>query len=486
MDESSENPAPPQKRAVEVTNNRFSRGRFFKAVGGLLGLAAVNQIADRMPPPKTDHPLSKPSELKITLLGQDDPAEQIDIADNLPKEDELTPFDPKLTVIDAGHPNAHGENQRTAEDVSQRVLGTQYISKEQLVKEFGEDYEKKWDEIREKYPQTLVNYYLEFYFEHGDSVSQVLEEVWKRDKLKANTIGFKGLQSLFGPESYQPVVDVLGNKGVSLQFDEQKIIELLKDDQNKVVNMSFQVGDVQIFKPKRFRSVPEVKMPKRTFALNPDNLVIDDADEYYILRDGEESTRSVLSNGKQIPLDPRGNQIKPINREEYRVLLQQRVKEAEAKAKILDNPISLEINGAYTKEKAEKNLPKLFAVANAYPDKLFVVAAGNEGEDLREALIKFKDLKPKNLLIVAELKGELYPKFVHGADIYFNNRQHDLPGGSSFSTTVISATAAEMRARGLTIDETINEIKSYCRPQTNFVYSEKVEDETVSVFYRGK
>lgn len=122
---------------------------------------------------------------------------------------------------------------------------------------------------------------------------------------------------------------------------------------------------------------------------------------------------------------------------------------------------SLSIEGAYTKEKALKNLTLLFEVCNAYPDKLFVFAAGNEREDLRDALQQIGEARPKNVLLVVqqgkgeydgrEIQGPLHG--VQGADIYVNNQELDLPNGSSFSTPVLAAIAAELFDKGYTLDQ---------------------------------
>lgn len=115
----------------------------------------------------------------------------------------------------------------------------------------------------------------------------------------------------------------------------------------------------------------------------------------------------------------------------------------------------VEILGAYRKETALESLTDLAMICNAYPDKLFVVAAGNHNDDLREAIQRLfeQGQLPKNWIIVGEWfpgkweendQGLWLPKLnARGADLYVptKNQKYNKAneGGSTVSTARISA-----------------------------------------------
>lgn len=301
-------------------------------------------------------------------------------------ETRKTSFKPLVTIIDAGLSTPkEGIIQNdffSNEELARRLLGDEYLSKEELVKEFGQPINwmspdaKHAAEKTKKYKQVMTHAFLERYFGHGDKVASTMEEIWSKAGLRNTGVTLIPLQKTFDASSVKEIRDSLGNQGVSISFDPQPIIELLRADANRVINMSFQVGDVDLIFSK------------------------------------------------------------------------------------YDFP-SIEIVGAYHGEKARENLPKLFSVANAYPDKLFFAAAGNEGEDFEEIIKELKDQKPKNLKIVGQWTGGYGPtQKVFGADIYVDSRVLGLDDGSSFSTPVLTAYAETFLRQGLSQEEVLEKIKT--------------------------
>jgi hypothetical protein len=138
--------------------------------------------------------------------------------------------------------------------------------------------------------------------------------------------------------------------------------------------------------------------------------------------------------------------------------------------KVVDIPKpSIEENEAYTKEKATENLPKLFKVCDAFPDKLFVVALGNNYNDIREARQQLAEHWPENLLIIGEWGDEYWNNAprgrCHGGDLYVELEPLGITTwGSSNATPVISAIASDLWRQGLTIPQIKQRILSYCDP----------------------
>lgn len=373
-------------------------------------------------------------------------------------EIEKNSFRPRVTIIDAGptEPTAgiiQKEFPSSNDDLVKKLLGDTYISRQQLTEEFGGDFENKMGEVTNKYPQALLYKFFDTYFSHGQEVAQTMERTFGKLGLKSTGIDLVPLQNVFAKEDIKFVTDSLGNLGVSINFDPQKIIELLRNDQNRIVNMSFQVGDVNIFLEKKYRSVPQ---PENIYSGN--SVQSDDKGNIYIGAVGY----AVNKDGITINVDVQGKEVGPTTPDEQKILRQQKLEEANQKAIIKETKSPLtKIVGAYDQDKARENLPKLFAVANAYPDKLFFAASGNEGEDFEEILRELKGQKPKNLLIIGQWTGNYGPTHkVVGADIYVNNEELGLGYGSSLSTAALSAYAETLLRQGLSQEEVLERIKT--------------------------
>ncbi len=412
---SLEAPIPVQEKPKPVQDRPQNPARrsFLKGLAGLAGLAAIGQIPDtprNIPAPEAEN--------KEKVFGE-----------------------PKLTIVDVD-PNIPNER------LVKQALGEKFILKDQLRAEFGEDYKNKWSEIGQKYPEALMYAFVEKYFTHGKDVSAVTEDIWKRIGLGNKKARLIPLQTILDQQSVKTIKDSEENPGVSVNFDPQKVIDILKDDPNQVVNMSFQVGNVDLYavthRQKELLGAPSEEM-----------LLEDDEGNYY------PGARSIsVENNQKVYLNEKGEKVAPVSPEDY----QKRQEQERGVKETLTT--STKIEGAYSKDKAKENLPKLFEVCKAYPDKLFVAAAGNEGEDLREALKQIE--KPNNLLLVGQWSvynvegstAELPTHRVHGTDVYVNNSALQVPDGSSFSTPVISAYASSLLSRGLPIEAAIKAIKA--------------------------
>lgn len=279
---------------------------------------------------------------------------------------------------------------------------------------------------------------------------QAMEGIWDKSGLQSTGVELLPLQKVLHASSIKEIRDSLGNQGISISFDPQRIIELLRTDVNRVVNMSFQVGNVDIFLEKKYISIPQ---PELAY----ENYLLDNAGNIYVGAVGIKVT-----NDKTAYVDFQGKEVKPTTPDEQKILRQQKQEEAGQKATIkeADYP-SVKIVGAYDHDKASENLPKLFAVANAYPDKLFFAAAGNEGEDFEDAINELKNQKPKNLLVVGQWTSDYGPtELVFGADIYVNNRKLGIGDGSSFSTPILAAYAEILFRQGLSQEEVLKRIRS--------------------------
>jgi len=368
---------------------------------------------------------------------------------------ELIPYSPSITILDAA-PSVSTEGLIQKEYISndemiRNMLGDKYVSKDQILQEFGENYEEKWDEVVSKYPQALIYRFVDSYFTHGEKVTRALEHTLERSGFKSTGVNILPLQGIFDKDSVKFIKDTSGNPGISLNFDPERIIEVLKDDPSRVINGSFQVGSVELFQETKVDTEVIPKYDPNDPRFSESGYFLDDGKIFY--QGAVESRRN--SDGSVDYLDAEGEKVEPISWEEFkrRKLENSEVKEYKS--------TSLSIVGAYTKEKAMENLPKLFEIANAYPDKFFVFAGGNTGEDFREAMEKLKDQVPKNLLIAAEwIKGN-YGGFeyegpagmVYGANIYVNNVAAGSPHGSSFSVPELSAEIDVLLSRGLSFEQ---------------------------------
>ncbi len=474
----SEQPPKPKESALPFYKRAAKKLAPLAVAVSLLspsdGAPPIPQTLTSSPTPPTeitemaktpDTPLStleSPTETKV---------QQPDELQEDQQEKEKVPFAPKVTIIDTGlSAPREGIIQKEFfqnDELAKKVLGDTYLSKEQLEQEFGRPIDWAFSpdvaeaaEATKKYPQILLHKFADTRLGHGETVTRVMEKTWNSLGLQSTGVEIIPLQTIFDTASIKETKDALGNKGISISFDPKRIIDLLRNDTNRVVNMSFQVGDIELLIEKRRKVMPEAESTPTLESL----AMFDEKDNAYI---GAVYTM----NDATTYIDAEGKEVKPATPEELRVLkqtLKEREKEAAEKAEKNARIVELEhpdikIIGAYDRTKARENLPKLFEVARAYPDKLFFAAAGNEGEDLREALKELGDEKPPNLSFVAQWTAGFKPTHnVYGANIYVPNSNLGAPDGSSFSTPIMAAYAETLFKQGLSMQEVMKKIINTC------------------------
>jgi len=389
--------------------------------------------------------------------------EKID-EEETPEIKEKEVFEPRVTIIDAGlEAPKEGIRQETFfsnEEMMKQVLGDQYISKEQLEQEFGKDLDRKWGEIVQKYPAAMMHAFSDRYFGHGESVADVMHKTWDTIGMEGKNVELIPFQPIFDKESVRFVKDSLGNPGISVTFDEKRIIELLEENTNRIVNLSFQVGDVEIFLEQRRKEPPPLEELMAFYG----------EDENKIYVGGNLTT--AIRDGNVVYVDPQGNEVSPMTREEFGKFKKDREAEALRNAPIVEAETpEWKINGAYTEEKAETNLPRLFEICRAYPEKLFVVAGGNNGEDIREAREQLQDQWPDNLMLVGQwwegVDSSRPANEVYGMDMYVHHTA-GMPEGSIYSTAALSAVIDASLKRGSLSgkpDEIIGKFKGMATPR---------------------
>lgn len=380
---------------------------------------------------------------------------------------ELIPYSPSITIVDAA-PSVptNGLIQKelapTNEEMIKSMLGKNYISKEQIEQEFGPDYENKWDEIVNKYPQALTHRLVNLYFGHGEKVARTMENTLERSGLQSTGINILPLQETFDSNSIAFFKDASGNPGVFLNFDPKPIIELLKNDSSRVKSGSFQVGKVELFQKTKIDTEIIPKYDEN----DPQFSTTGMQDQYGMFYPGA-VTGKVKEDGKIVWVDTEGKEVKSSSMSMDDYVEEVKKRRLENSESIAHRSTELIIEGAYTKAKAMENLPKMFEICNAYPNKFFVFALGNNGEDIREAMSVLKDKVPNNLLIVGQwIKYDYgfgvyegpsmeYGKYGQtlGADIYVYNQGSGNPYGSSFSAPEIAIEIELLLKKGLSFDQ---------------------------------
>ncbi|MBP7876271.1 hypothetical protein KA012_04730 [Candidatus Woesebacteria bacterium] len=291
------------------------------------------------------------------------------------------------------------------------------------------------------------------------------------------------LQSAFELTPRQDAVDNLGNPSVTLTVTAQPLIDRLRQFPNlAIVNLSFQVGEITTVLEKigmdaalmttlsqRVKEL-EARYEKRTINYtgtgketvfrtekNPDPnkvLFIGDSSQpgeiqlFWTSKDYNDPNKKlepaelITEQGwEEILLSELG----PLIPEEFPVSGK-------------ETP-DIVIQGAYSGEKTIDNLRVLFKLADAFPEKLFVVALGNYGDDIREARNVLVDEWPENILFVGHWNHFTENPYFSsdkrssdGADLFVD---HIALGekmiGSSVSTAIVSARAVALKHAGITL-----------------------------------
>lgn len=277
-------------------------------------------------------------------------------------------------IIQTGYP----DNDK----IIKQALGPDYISRRQIAAEFGADIFTNEDEFRTdffgKYPKAAAMYgIIGTYQNHGELVGTTMRKIWENRGVK-NSVYLEPLQGVIDFGSARLTQDELGNHGFFVQVEPQPLIDLLsKHPDQKIVNFSFTLGEVGFWAISRTKEVTE-KINYPTAIVGKDEA----GNKTYTLLSGDG---------------------KPLTEEEYRKMIDEMTEKA---SEIVEHtpPYIREID-AYKGENAEANLSKLFQVCQIFPDKLFVVAAGNYYSDLRGVRQSMVDRWPENVIFVAEWSG---------------------------------------------------------------------------------
>lgn len=374
----------------------------------------------------------------------------------------LTDLGEPVIMIDFSPPEAVEGIKQT--EISQKeviiksLLGDNFISEERLHQEFGDDFLSSPDKLKavgKKYPDAAAAYgIMNRFSRHGKSVGLTMHAIWNFLDSRGQ-VNLYPLEKIFNAERVERVQDELGNRGYFLTIEPEPIIDALGNYPNqKVVNFSFQVGRVGFYYVKKIMAKdPEIYLPNNsttdggiTWEINDPEWISKWGARFNIVTTESGRGKITLTAAQWDELHIRINQ--PVLQE-------------------VDNA-DLRIKGAYTCESTNDNLLKLFEVCKAFPDKLFITAAGNEGDDLRQARSELTDSWPKNLLLVADW-NEDDKKIgkplgdVFGVDIYANNGVLSLNSGSSFTAAGISALAALLENQGMTPGEIKDKLLSFTR-----------------------
>lgn len=449
---------------IKESTQTFSRRLFLKAAVASTAAAAIELVAD-----------------KVGIAQAQIPQEDKDVMPSLnnqrkdaAKEKELKKVNFPITQIDIAPSYPVGEFKQK-----------DFISNEELVKKLLANNPKKDD------PETqeVVDHFINRYFQHGEYVGNVMIERWEKEGYRNGGIDIIPLQLTFDERSFNLLGnDSIGNPQFSMYISAQKLIDLLRDDPNLIVNMSFQIGTVNAKVTKYelgHTSEQQDAVDKQFYEQFPQDPNVRNLS--YVDKNGESLNfpDTYLQNSDpdhHVYKDKQGNYINPmtdleaqdysVKKENKKLQFEQTALAALPKVVVPNETPDFVITGAYSKENAEQNLPELFKVCAAYPNKMFVVAAGNEGEDIRFAMEKLGYIKPKNLLIVGQWGKDGFtdrnvPAWdTYGADIYVDNTQYDLKEGSSFSTPFISSYLSLLNEKGLTIDEAKQRVISACETRT--------------------
>jgi hypothetical protein len=135
------------------------------------------------------------------------------------------------------------------------------------------------------------------------------------------------------------------------------------------------------------------------------------------------------------------------------------------------------LHGAYTKDRAVDSLRDLFKLCEAFPEKMFVAACGNYGDDIREARTILNEEWPtENLILTAQAtrteNGVRPTHQVQGADLYIvtqgDGQMEDFWGGSTISTGMTSGILAYFHHVGINPLEGRKILLSTCTDETSY------------------
>lgn len=347
------------------------------------------------------------------------------------------------------------------EDYLKIILKDDYISPKQLELEFGTSFRENVNLIWKKYPKVALAYYwLNEYGNHGVSVEKagnIVLNVFGFNKQKSDFYPLQNLSSHDGSDNSIPeiVYDELGNAGVFPETQPKSLIDAIKTTypQNARFSFSFTLGKGGFWIITKERQVRLEKVPQF-------NSIFDTKRDAWVYFP-ETAIATITNEGIEIT-SKTGEPIKPLSEKEAEEEREKATKESQELV-VYDSPQFKKIDG-YNRINAPESLPKIFKVAESFPDSAFFAAAGNTEDDLRT----MKDKQPKNLVFIAQWNSfKSGPDGrVDGADLYVDNYSLGLGAGSSFSTPAISALADILEFYGLNNKQIIKTLKSSTDPVT--------------------
>lgn len=324
---------------------------------------------------------------------------------------------------------------------------------ERFLKEnFPEDFsaEETWESMGMEEPQTIdslkkaepknelqarlvmLKIMQLHYKDHGESVVGVTEATSKylgvsQEHATVKKISIADAVS-FGETEFN-MSEKPNNPTQQFHISSEKIATELRNIDENVINMSFELGDFTF----TFRYQEEK-------VAHPENQPLPNKQTV-----GEHTTYS-------------DNEGKPITEEEFNAIIE---KASRTEVALLEpNDRSFDFKDGYAVDNAAKNLLEMVRLAHQFPDKTFVVAGGNPFYEngkhwlpditkVREEMTE-KGLWPENLLIVGfeGVENGVVGPASFGADIYVRAGDLEALGyqqASSYATPAITVVVTELQ-----------------------------------------
>jgi hypothetical protein len=363
----------------------------------------------------------------------------------------------------------------TLDRVKQLLGPDEYVPLLRLVREFGPrvfTVEKFKKEVMSRYPEYgLVAGGMLSFASHGAQVMACHERF-------AKSLGYDPAPVVVPVQDGLEILELhhrdnLDNPAVLMRLSIDPLMRKLHDFPNRsIVNMSLQIGTFAVIHKRRnvhtayHDSYARLQEERLTYYLevNPE----DGRTQYHFYNpalyalEEQGDHRQVISKatGEAVTVGADGYVLIPEDEvEQFTIRRRSEILRETLQIHELDISPYYEIRGAYTGEYGVENIQELFRLVYAFPEKLFVVAAGNYGDDLRPLRAQFAQTWPENLLIVgywdsAKQYPQMYNTYdIFGADLYYDGTPYGLRTGSSMATAVISAAASILWQNGYHIQQ---------------------------------
>ncbi len=367
--------------------------------------------------------------------------------------------------------NSHGGAEYSYfETLSQikHLVGPEYaIPMWRMFVEFGPDafteegFRKK---VVTRYPEFgIVAGAMLAFASHGHSVAACQRAFAKRFGYDMQSIVLP-VQNALSIEELQRQ-DELGNPSVLLNVSTTTFKESLRNLPNRsIINLSLQVGKIAVtHKRRKIRMHYDDNFPILEQALLT-SYKAHDAPEYYFYdpsfiyvdEESDKTVLKVLSTGEIATAQNASyTVVADEDFERYTKVQTESLLYKTLRVTEVDTSPYFEIQGAYTGQYGADNIHELFDLAHEYPDKMFIAALGNYGDDLRPYRELYSDDWPANLIIAGHWDSALQqPKMYnsydnYGADIYVDGTEYGGEPGSSMSCAVLSTAVSILFEKGI-------------------------------------